>query len=204
MWTAAILGGGQARRLGGQDKSALRIGSRTILNRQLDVLRQLGAPVVIISSGSDRAGFGDVPVVADHLPAHGALGGLYTALVASPDDHVLVLACDMPFLTPGFLAHLAGMPDDVDAVVPRTGDGRHPLCARYHRRIAGLLRRRLEAGRLRISEALDEMTVREIGPEELRPFDPDGTLLMNVNTPDDYQRASALARDVAGPPRPLA
>jgi len=42
MQTAAILAGGRARRLGGRDKSRLVIGGRTILERQLDVLRLLG------------------------------------------------------------------------------------------------------------------------------------------------------------------
>ena len=36
MVTAAILAGGQARRLGGQDKSRLVVGGRTILERELD------------------------------------------------------------------------------------------------------------------------------------------------------------------------
>ena len=38
-WTAAILAGGQARRLGGVDKSALVVGTRSILERQLSLLR---------------------------------------------------------------------------------------------------------------------------------------------------------------------
>ena len=38
-WTAAILAGGQARRLNGADKSALAIGATSILERQLIVLR---------------------------------------------------------------------------------------------------------------------------------------------------------------------
>jgi len=200
MWTAAILGGGQARRLGGQDKSALLVGGRAILDRQLAVLHDLGVPVLIVGADS-RPGTHDITPVPDRLPGHGPLGGLYTALVASPTDHVVVVACDMPFLTASFLAHLAAVPDAVDAVVPRLADGRHPLCARYDRRAAGSIRQRLEAGRLRVSEALDELTVRELGPEELAPFDPDGTLLFNVNTPDDYQRARAIARDTAEPPR---
>jgi len=35
--------------------------------------------------------------------------------------------------------------------------------------------------------------VREIGPDELRPFDPDGTLFFNINTPEDYARGLQLA-----------
>ena len=36
-----------------------------------------------------------------------------------------------------------------------------------------------------------DLAVRELGPDELAPFDPDGRLLTNVNTPADYERARA-------------
>ena len=203
MWTAAILGGGQARRLGGRDKGALLVGGRTILERQLAVLHELGAPVIAVGGDPGRPALRGVTVVPDRLPGHGALGGLYTALVASPTDHVVVLAYDMPFVTAAFLGYLAALPDAADAIVPRTADGRHPLCARYHRRAATLIRSRLEAGQLRIEHALSGLTVRELGPEELKPFDPDGRLLFNVNTAEDYQRACALAGDAAESKPPL-
>src|SRR5882762_4393485 len=48
MWTAAILAGGQARRLGGRDKSALRVGAESILERQLAVLRALTPHILIV------------------------------------------------------------------------------------------------------------------------------------------------------------
>ena len=35
-------------------------------------------------------------------------------------------------------------------------------------------------------EALADLNVRELGPDELATFDSDGLLLLNVNTPDDY------------------
>ena len=38
-----------------------------------------------------------------------------------------------------------------------------------------------------------DLTVREVGPGDLAPFDPDGRLLLNVNTPEDYQRARSIA-----------
>ncbi len=192
MWTAAILGGGQAHRLGGQDKSTLLVGGRTILERQLAVLRDLGVPVLLVGVEQWPGAHGLTPV-PDRLPGHGALGGLYTALVASETDHVVVIACDMPFLTASFLGHLATLDDAADAVVPRAADGRHPLCARYHRRAAPIVGRHLDAGHLRIGMALDDLTVRELGPGDLAPFDPGGTLLFNVNTPNDYHRACAIA-----------
>ena len=50
-----------------------------------------------------------------------------------------------------------------------------------------------ERGEFRVSALGDAIRVNEIGPAELASFDPAGTMFFNVNTPDDYTRASALA-----------
>jgi molybdopterin-guanine dinucleotide biosynthesis protein A len=221
MWTAAILAGGQARRLGGRDKSALRIGAGSILERQLGVLRALTPHILIVGHEPPSAGLPpslkrwriaeasaeagrrasagvDVRVVEDRIAGAGALGGLYTALIEAPTEQVLVIACDMPFISAPFLLALAAHGAGVDAAVPRDGHGPHPLCASYQRRIADRLKARIDAGTLRIADALSELQVRDIGPDEVAPFDPDGRLLTNVNTPGDYERAR-LAAD--GEPR---
>ena len=181
MWTAAILTGGQGRRLGGVDKSALQIGAEPILDRQLAILRPLTPHILIIAAGDD--------IVA----GAGALGGLYTALVKAPTEQVLVIACDMPFISAPLLETLASAGEDVDVAVPRDTHGRHPLCASYQRRVAPHLRRSIEAGMLRIGDALSGLRVRELGPDELESINRDGKLLFNVNTPDDYRNARSLA-----------
>ena len=203
MWTAAILAGGQARRLGGLEKSALPLApadvtgtSRAILEHQVDVLRGL-TPHIMIVTRPNTPGRSAHPVVSgaqvvtDLLPGTGALGGIYTALMEAPTDQVLVLACDMPFITAPLLQALVdrGAAAAVDAVVPRDDRGRHPLCASYRRRVAPRLRARLDSGRLRVLDALADLAVDDFGPHELAALDAEGRLLFNVYTPDDYVRA---------------
>lgn len=127
----------------------------------------------------------------DRVAGAGALGGIYTALMDAPTEQVIVIGCDMPFLTAPFLTFLAGQGADVDAAVPVDERGRHPLCASYLRRTARHFRVRIDAGQLRVGDALTALRVRELGADELAPFNPDGRLLVNVNTPDDYARARA-------------
>jgi molybdopterin-guanine dinucleotide biosynthesis protein A len=138
---------------------------------------------------------GPARVVVDRVAGAGALGGLYTALVEAPTDQVLVIGCDMPFLDAPFLTYLMERGRDADAAVPRTEHGRHPLCASYARRTAEHFRGCIEAGDLRVGDALRGLTVRELGPDELAPFDRDGRLLLNINTPDDYARARRTSAD---------
>ena len=191
MWTAAILAGGQARRLGGIDKSALLVRGTSILDRQLAVLRSLTPHILIVASDEHRYRDAGVPVVRDRIRGAGSLGGLYTALVEAPTDQVMVMACDMPFLTAPFLTRLATLGLGADAAIPRDARGLHPVCAAWSQRAAPHLRARIDQGRLRIVDALEGLDVREMDPRELACFDPDGRLLLNVNTPDDYARATA-------------
>lgn len=192
-WTAAILTGGQARRLGGIDKSALVVGARSILDRQLTLLGGLTRHLLVVTNDRSRVLPVGVPVVVDRIGGAGALGGLYTALVEAPTEQVLVIGCDMPFLTAPFLRFLVERGRNTDAAIPRDEHGRHPLCASYARRTAPHFHARIKAGDLRIGEALMDLTVREVGPRDLAPFDPDGWLLLNVNTPEDYRRARSIA-----------
>jgi molybdopterin-guanine dinucleotide biosynthesis protein A len=187
---AAILAGGRATRFDGRDKSALAFGADRLLDRQIAVLRQVVDALVIVTTQPERYRGLDVPVATDAVPNGGALGVLYTALSVSPAAQTLVVACDMPFLTAPFLRFLAEAGRDVDLAIPRTAAGYEPLCASYARACLGPVKARLDAGRFKLAGLVTaDLRVRELGPDELAPFDPDQTLFVNVNTPDDYARA---------------
>jgi molybdopterin-guanine dinucleotide biosynthesis protein A len=153
----------------------------------------------IVGHDPDRyAGLG-VRVISDVLPDAGALGGLYTALLDASHERVLVLACDLPFVTTALLERLvaeigdgagvaSGAGQEIDAVVPRSARGLEPLCAIYRKRCAAAVRARIDRGALQVAGLLDEVRVREIGPDALAPYD-DGSLFENVNTPHDHERA---------------
>ena len=193
MSTAAIIAGGGAQRLGGLDKWALGVGGQRIIDRQLAVLGQVAEQVLIVSNDLHRFQSVGVRVCADLLPGAGPLGGLYTALVRSPTEHTLVVACDLPFLTASFLRYLTWRVGGFDAAVPRGADGLQPLCAVYRRTCAAAIRARLDRGEHRVSALTDALRVTYVDPAEIAPFDPDDTLFMNINTPADHRRAVDLA-----------
>ena len=193
MQTAAILAGGRARRLGGRDKSRLVIGGRTILARQFDVLQRVVTRIVIVANAPEQYADAGVPVLPDAVPGTGSLGGIYTAL-ADAQGPVLILACDMPFVTAPFLARVIEAGREADIAIPRGHDGYQPLCANYAPACAGPLLRRIEQGALKVVDLLADVRVRELGPDEIAPFDPDGLLLLNVNTADDVARAERAAQ----------
>jgi molybdenum cofactor guanylyltransferase len=186
---AAILTGGRAARLGGIRKATLRVGGRRIIDRQLDVLRRVADPVFAVSSVTAPPE-ADLETIRDRYPDHGALGGIYTAIAASPHDRTLVVACDLPFLSAPFFEYMSSL--EADLVIPRTARGYEPLCAVYSRTCLESIRTRLERRALEASVLPEGVRIVEIGPEALATYDPDGLLFVNVNTPHDYERATKV------------
>lgn len=180
MWSAAILAGGKASRFGGQDKGALVVEGQTILERQLSALSLAATEILIVGAGTPRDG---VRVVSDFVPGCGPLGGLHTALSEAACEVVVVVACDMPYVTAPLLAHLAHLADEAEAVVPMTEHGYHPLCAAYTRACLGHIAGRLASGRLKMMEALTDLNVRVVATEEIERFGRRHRLLANLNTP---------------------
>jgi molybdopterin-guanine dinucleotide biosynthesis protein A len=182
--SGAILAGGQAARFGGRDKSALLVDGRAILDRQIAALAPAVDEVVIVG--------GAHATVHDIVPGCGPLGGLHTALTAARGDAVLLVACDMPYLSTPFLAYLLSLAAGPDIVVPQTERGYHPLCAVYTRACLEPAAARLADRRLRLRELVDSMRTRVVPIDEIRQFGDPDRLLANVNTPADYAGLETL------------
>jgi len=93
---AVILAGGQGRRLGGQDKPALLVGGRTLLDRALAAVP--GGPIVVV--GPPRSLPEGVRIVSEDPPGGGPAAGVAAGFVALPElpvgAVVAVLAADLP------------------------------------------------------------------------------------------------------------
>jgi molybdopterin-guanine dinucleotide biosynthesis protein A len=187
--SAAILAGGRASRFGGRDKSALVVGGTTILERQLAELSHLTDDVMLIGRAVDVPP--PVRVIADRVSGAGPLGGLDAALASARDDDVVVVACDMPFVSAGFLASLLEFAHGVEAVVPFVEGRHHPLCAVYTRGCQERVTRRLANGQLTMMGLVGELRVRLVAPRDLPGFDC-RRLVANVNTPGELENLEAL------------
>jgi molybdopterin-guanine dinucleotide biosynthesis protein A len=189
--SAAILAGGRARRYGGADKASLSIGRARIIDRQLAALSPVANDIRIVANDAERyAGLG-VRVIPDAIAGAGPLGGIYSALIDARHDAVIVLACDLPFVTTALLERLVverGSGEEIDAVMPRSTRGLEPLCAVYDRRCADVARSRIDRGLLQVAGIVEDLRVRELGPETLAAYDA-GALFTNVNTPHDHECA---------------
>lgn len=200
---AAVIAGGRARRLGGARKPLLVVGGRRLIERQLAVLRPRFAHLfLVLAAGSnddeeliDAAG---LPVVRDRRPAGaGPLAGVEAALAAAAAAGcargVVCVAGDLPFLAAPVLELVRARGRDEDAVVPRRGHRPEPLLARYPLRAAALAAQRLDENQPRLSAFAEQLRPQWLEAHDLVAADPEQLSFFNVNTPEDLQRAEALA-----------
>lgn len=170
----------------GRDKALLPVAGEALAARTARLLGAAGAaPVVAIGGDGPALAAVGVEVVADRWPGEGPLGGLLTALRWSPARWVLVVACDMPWLTAATLeAIVTADPGDAE-VVMAFSDRLEPLCARWDaERAAPVLQGAWDAGERAVRHAVRGLRVRRI---EL----PDPSVVRDVDLPSDLPESWA-------------
>ncbi len=187
-FAGAILCGGKARRFGGREKARLVIEGRSIIERQVELLRSVTDEVFLVGHDPDRFGDLGLPVFPDRVSGAGALGGILTALESTTADRVLVIACDMPFLVAGLLRALLALAQSGDGAWVHSDRGPEPLVACYRQQARERIRNAVEAGNLKAAELGERLSLRELTEQDVALFGPVKRLLENLNTPEDYAR----------------
>lgn len=183
-----ILAGGGARRMGGVDKAMLRIGEGTFLERILGEAAPQ-SDELLISVGSHEKNYPvPFPQIRDIFPDSGAIGGILSLLEACTSDRLFIIACDMPCFKGELISRVCsfvGNTEGIDVVVLTDSKGkRHPVCGLYRKSVRKTLRKMIEAGEYRITDAYARLRVREL-PISETGFD--DCALTNINTPESYR-----------------
>jgi molybdopterin-guanine dinucleotide biosynthesis protein A len=185
-----ILAGGLSSRMG-EDKSLLRLGRRTFVERAAFALGHVADSVSLVGSRPGASAHG-LRVIRDVYENSGALGGLHAALTACGARWAAVVSCDLPFVNGELFARLASLrADAIDAIAPLQQDGRpQPLCALFAatecRAVAEEL---ICAGELRPRALLRRVRTRWVEFDELSDLEDSTLFFRNVNTPSDYEEA---------------
>lgn len=115
---AIVLAGGRARRAGGVDKPGLQVGGRSLVASVVATAVAAGVARVIVA-GPRRPGLaaetpaGGLVFVREDPPGSGPVAALRVAMAEARAPRVVLLAGDLPFLTPRQLTPLlAGVAGD--------------------------------------------------------------------------------------------
>ncbi|WP_406428513.1 molybdenum cofactor guanylyltransferase [Streptomyces sp. NBC_01589] len=130
-YDAIVLAGGAAKRLGGADKPAVRVGGRALLDRVLAACADAATTVVV---GGRRPTTRAVTWTREEPQGGGPLAALGAGVRHTSAERVLVLSADLPFLRESTVEALlaAAGHGDRDGALCVDQDGRdQPLVAVY-------------------------------------------------------------------------
>jgi molybdopterin-guanine dinucleotide biosynthesis protein A len=176
----------------GQDKALLPWGDTDLLGHALARLSGVVDEVGILPGAERRYADRGVAEHLDAAPGHGPLAGLLAALEGASGRAVLLLGVDLPLVPSRLLERLVALKGSADAVVPVSPRGPEPLCALYGAACLDPVRQRVAAGDLKMTAFWPDVRVRELGSEDLAPYGGPAELFLNVNAPEDYDRALEL------------
>ena len=187
--SAAILAGGHGRRLGGVVKGLILVDAKPIIARVAEMVKPFVGEIIVISNDTQAYQFLKLPIFPDDEADRGPLQGIVTALQKATADRVLVVPCDMPFITESAIRTLISYDPDAEAVVPLSAKGWEPLFAIYSRACLPAALAVLNSGRRRVIEFLPEVNTVYIPAEKF-----EDSLWFNINNPADFQKAQAELR----------
>jgi molybdopterin-guanine dinucleotide biosynthesis protein A len=184
-----LLTGGTSRRMGA-DKAGQLVGGQTMGERAGRALQKVAGPVLAL--GADP-GLGLEPV---DDPGRGPLAALAAGLrhlagrgLTQP---VLLLSCDLPFVTPELLRLVAGLLGGAGAAVPVAEGRRQPLAACYSPAVLPVAERLVGRGALSMRALLSEVDVNVV-PEAAWRRVAGLWALNDVDTPADLALANGYA-----------
>jgi molybdopterin-guanine dinucleotide biosynthesis protein A len=186
-YTAVVLAGGRAARLGGRAKPQLEVGGRTILARVLDAVADASTRIVV---GPDQPAPADVVLVREEPPGGGPVAALRAGLAPVTDDVVVVLAGDLPFLTPAVVAALLErLTGEGVLVVDDTGRDQLLLGAWRTAALRAVLP--TAGGPTSLRKVFAPLAVRRLRPDPVPGAPPPW---LDCDTPADLERARSLAQ----------
>jgi molybdenum cofactor guanylyltransferase len=184
----AVLAGGRSRRMG-SPKALVELAGRPLIAHALAAVEAASLEPVVVAKPDSPLPSVSCRVLRESAEPIHPLHGLLTALAASDGRPVVALACDMPFVPPGLLEWLLEL-DGRAAVVEARGRVQ-PLLARYEPTVAPVLEAALGRG-ASAQEAVSGLDPRIVTESEIARFGDPELICLNVNTPADLERATAV------------
>jgi molybdopterin-guanine dinucleotide biosynthesis protein A len=196
MVSIAILAGGQSRRMG-QDKAFLEVGRQTVIERVIECVLPLSDDVFISTNSPGKYAQFGLRMEPDAIPKKATLGGIYSAILAARYSHVLIVACDLPFLNPNLLRYLIALAPTADVVAPLIYPPQPETThAVYSKNCLPAIKTRLQADKLRIIGFFANVSVNYVERDEIVRFDPNLYSFINMNSPADWEQVKKLASQI--------
>ena len=192
---AAIIAGGQSRRMGGTSKALLPLAGKPLLQHVIDRL-QPQADLLVLNTNQPLPMDNGLPQISDSISGFGGpLVGILAVMewLQQHQPHCQWLALssvDTPFIPADLIQQLQSARQSANAtpdiICPTYADRQHPLCGLWHTGQASALRLAISRDKLaRVGDWLASRTTL-LYPWPTQALDP----FTNINTPADLQAAT--------------
>ncbi len=186
--TGLILAGGQARRMGGDDKGLVELNGKPMIAYSVAALSSQVAHIIINANrNTDTYLQYSADVISDELAGYcGPLAGFATALKFIDTEFMATVPCDSPFLPDNLIERLSQpfKENDTEISVAHNGERIQPVFSLMKKSLYDSLDEYLTSGERKIDRWFEQHNMK------LVDFSDSPETFYNINTPEDLQQAT--------------
>ncbi len=196
--TGIILSGGKSSRMG-SNKSLLKLGDKTLIERAVDLMRGCFEKNILITNEPQLYEFLDVEMYEDIIPNLGPLSGIHSGLVNSKTEKNFVISCDMPMMKREIVNYIASFNSGKEIIIPFDGKKIQQLCGVYSKNFTEsaakilngeLLNNSFKSKKKSVYDLLEQIGCEKVDVSKLTYFN--SYIFLNINDPDDYKKVQEL------------
>lgn len=183
-----ILAGGQATRMGGQDKGLVQLNNKPLIQHVIERLAPQTERILINANRNQSAYTQFAQVFSDQFKDYpGPMGGIHAGLLNAPTDWVGFVPCDSPLINDDLVARFcAAATEDTDILVAHDGNYQQPVFTLYHKRVLPKLTAFLERGDRKIILLYKECHTQYVD------FSDSPNCFVNLNTPQELAQFGTI------------
>lgn len=184
-----LLMGGQNTRMNGTRKAFLSYRGRPFYRHLAESMAGLEQLYLSVEAAGLYPGIPYRQII-DQYPRIGPLGGIASALSETGAAALLVLPCDMPGITRGFVDYLRDWWQRYhEPFIISHGERLQPLVGVYTQACLPVISQMIAAEEYRLRTLIRQMKFKIISVDDI---DGAGQMLVNVNTPEDFQQLKSF------------
>tara|TARA_B100001123_G_scaffold442296_1_gene585559 strand:+ start:381 stop:989 length:609 start_codon:yes stop_codon:yes gene_type:complete len=193
-----ILAGGMSRRFG-RNKAIENIANKPLLSIVCDAIKPFVNELIIVVNNKQRqkelSFLKNTKFTIDKYNNSGSLGGIYTGLLKANNEKAIIVACDMPFISPSIISlMISKIKSSIDIIIPETEGFKHSTHAIYSKSCIKIIKKNLDDNNLKISNIFNMCKTKIISEKEIYDTEPNTASFFNINTEVDLTTAKSLIK----------
>ncbi|MBK1812063.1 molybdenum cofactor guanylyltransferase [Clostridium sp. YIM B02505] len=187
--TAVILAGGKSTRMG-FDKQFLKFEDKQLIDVMSEKLYTSFEEIIIISNKPELYKDSPYKIISDEVKDMGPISGIYEGLKAAKGEYVYFIACDMPIINLDFIEFMKDrlIKEPKQCCIVERETYMEPFNAFYSKSLLQEVEQMIKADKRALKQLIRASDTLYIEEEEVKSFDCNFEMFMNLNTKEDLER----------------